>query len=117
MTLVTIKKREDFLRISKSNIKYFSKNIIVTCQKVDDADLIGDNICHVGYVVTKRVGNAVFRNKIKRRLRHIFRDNEEMMNPDFYYIAFAKSSIKNVKFSDIERDVKFCLKRVKEKLV
>ena len=54
MTLVTIKKREDFLRISKSNIKYFSKNIIVTCQKVDDADLIGDNICYIGYVVTKR---------------------------------------------------------------
>ncbi|MDA7705747.1 ribonuclease P protein component [Rickettsiales bacterium] len=116
MILKTIKKREDFLKISKSDIKYFSKNVIITCQKIENEQLIDDDIRYIGYVVTKKVGNAVFRNKIKRRLRHIFADNKSLMNPQFYYIVFAKSNIKNNQFFDIEKDVKFCLKRLKSKL-
>jgi len=116
MVLETIKKREDFLRITKSNIKYFSKNIVITCEKIKDSKLINQDIYYIGYVVTKRIGNAVFRNKIKRRLRHIFKEHQELMNPNYYYIVFAKTNVRNSKFSYIERDVKFCLNSLKKKI-
>jgi ribonuclease P protein component len=118
MTLATIKKREDFVRASNSNLKYFSKNVIVIVQKIEEQDSIIDNeTYHIGYVVTKRVGNAVIRNKIKRRLRHIIRDNyKTLMENGFHYVIIAKSNIKNSKFGDIERDVKFCLKNLSKKI-
>lgn len=112
MILETIKKREDFIKISKSNIKYFSKNVIITCHKIEDSNLIDQNIRHIGYIVTKKVGNAVIRNKIKRRLRHIFADYKNLMLDDFYYIALAKSNAKNATFQDISQNVKFCLKKL-----
>jgi ribonuclease P protein component len=112
MILQTIKKREDFVKISKSNIKFFSKNIILTCRKIEDIDLIDDNIRHIGYVVTKRVGNAVIRNKTKRRLRHILSQNKTLMDPNFYYVIIAKSNAKNSQFCQIENDVIFCLKKI-----
>lgn len=30
-----------------------------------------DHHCHVGFVVSKKVGGAVTRNRVKRRLRHL----------------------------------------------
>lgn len=34
----------------------------------------GDDMMRVGYTVTKKVGNAVVRNRMKRRLRELARD-------------------------------------------
>ena len=34
----------------------------------------GDGMMRVGYTVTKKVGNAVVRNRMKRRLRELARD-------------------------------------------
>lgn len=34
----------------------------------------GDIVCRVGFTVTKKIGNAVVRNRMKRRLRALARD-------------------------------------------
>ena len=39
-----------------------------------DADATGDP-AQVGFVVSKAVGNAVIRNRVKRRLRHLTREH------------------------------------------
>ncbi len=38
------------------------------------------------------------------------------MENGFHYVIIAKSNIKNSKFGDIERDVKFCLKNLSKKI-
>jgi ribonuclease P protein component len=43
----------------------------------------------VGYTVTKKVGNAVVRNRVRRRLREIVRLNQEMLVAGVDYVVMA----------------------------
>ncbi|SVD64374.1 uncharacterized protein METZ01_LOCUS417228, partial [marine metagenome] len=49
----------------------------------------------VGFSVSKRVGNAVTRNKIKRKLREIIRNEDLPGGWDIVFIARKKCSISN----------------------
>ncbi|GIG57998.1 ribonuclease P protein component [Longispora fulva] len=40
------------------------------------------NSPRAGFVVSKAVGNAVVRNRVKRRLRHLMRDRLGLLGPD-----------------------------------
>ncbi len=62
-TLNTIKKRSTFLNVKKKGqfLRSFSFNI----QILKDMNL--DNNINVGYTATKRLGNAIKRNKAKRK--------------------------------------------------
>ena len=63
-TLNTIKKRSTFLNVKKKGqfLRSFSFNI----QILKDMSL--DNNINVGYTATKRLGNAIKRNKAKRMI-------------------------------------------------
>lgn len=63
--LPTLKTRKEFLALRKMP-KYQTAEFIL--QGVLTAD--GDNLPKVGYTVTKKTGNSVVRNRIKRKLRH-----------------------------------------------
>ena len=69
-TITSIRKRADFLR-AKSGRKYRAP--LVHLQFIS-SQAPQPNTVRVGYTVSKHCGNAVARNKIKRRLRHIMRE-------------------------------------------
>jgi len=53
----------------------------------------------VGYAVSKRVGGAVVRNRVKRRLREIMR--ELPLRPGFDIVAVPQQSSKNASFNEL----------------
>ena len=65
--LFTIKKRATFVHIQDNGVMIRSNNINI--QKLIDQDL--DNKIGVGYTATKKIGNAVKRNKAKRIMREL----------------------------------------------
>ena len=53
---------------------------------------LGEADARVGIVTSKRVGNAVIRNRVRRLLREIFRAMRPRLIPGVWLVAVAKSS-------------------------
>lgn len=49
-----------------------------------------------GFIVTTKIGNAVFRNKVKRVLKEIIRNNIELFCDKYDYLFLSRYSLKNV---------------------
>lgn len=70
--LRTMTKRADFLRASRS-VRKATKGLVLQARKRSTAEPAPELI-RVGYTCSKKVGNAVKRNRAKRRLRAIVRE-------------------------------------------
>ena len=65
----------------------------------------------VGFTASKKVGNAVKRNRAKRRMRALFRAFEPRLSPG-RYVLVAKTATAELPFSELERHFSRLLKRV-----
>jgi len=65
----------------------------------------------VGFSVSKKIGGAVIRNKIKRRFREICRLMPEYFIPGFDYIFVVRLSAKNISRLELSNQIKTALKR------
>tara|TARA_B100000686_G_C16585231_1_gene860356 strand:- start:512 stop:841 length:330 start_codon:yes stop_codon:yes gene_type:complete len=99
----TIRKRTTFLLIRKKGkmIKGKTFNIILL------KDLNLENKILVGYTATKRIGNAIKRNKAKRIMRELSRKIiAEYGKINTYYVMIAKSSIFDIPFISQKNELK-----------
>ena len=64
----------------------------------------------VGFSVSKKVGNAVTRNLVKRRLRECFRPLLGDVKTGLYVIV-ARPSAAKAAFEDLRKDVRYLLKK------
>jgi len=55
----------------------------------------------VGFTVSKKIGNSVTRNKIRRRLKESFRALIPEIDNGYTYVLLARSPIKDAAFSEI----------------
>lgn len=69
------------------------------------------NAPRIGLTVTKKAGNAVERNRIKRRLRAIVRTQADEMAAGTDYVIVGRSDILNARFSDIQAEFSRRLRR------
>lgn len=61
--------------------------------------------CRIGLTVTRKTGGAVTRNRVKRRLREIYRTNRELFDEPFDLVVNARPSIKERSFDELEREL------------
>lgn len=119
LLIETIKKRSDFLAIGKKNTCYYSKSTLILAAKTSEFYLKDreEDFVRIGYTITKKTGNAVVRNKCKRRYREIFRKlAPKLAQKHFDYVILARKEILNCEFAQLESDVKFCLKGINKLL-
>ena len=101
--IFTIKKRTTFVYIRNNGIFIRSKNINI--QKLTNQDL--DNKIGVGYTATKKIGNAVKRNKSKRIMRELAsKVIIKYGKINFYYVIIAKSNLLKKNFKELELELK-----------
>jgi ribonuclease P protein component len=70
----------------------------------------------VGFVVSKRIGNAVVRNRVTRRLREIVRPRFAGMAPGTAIVMRALPGIDEQPFAELEADVVAALGSASRKL-
>ena len=71
------------------------------------------NRLRFGFVVSKKVGNAVVRNLIKRRFRAVAR---ELNLKSGEFIFMAKPEIVGVSYEDVKRAIINSLKKIDENI-
>ena len=73
------------------------------------------DILNISFVVKKKVGNSVARNKIKRRLRNIMNDATKKININlkYCYLLIAKISVLNEPYENIKQTLFSDLKKIK----
>lgn len=98
-----IKKKEDFNRIIR-NIKAFKFKYFIIYKEYND-----DNY-KFGISVSKKIGNAVVRNKIKRQVKNIIDKMDYQKN--FNCIIIIRKDFLNLSFKDKEKYLKEAFKKL-----
>ena len=61
-------------------------------------------VARVGVVASRAaVGNAVQRNRAKRRMRELFRRHQSMISPSCDLLIVARSALNRLEYAEIER--------------
>ena len=112
MPLETLTNRRDFLAAARAG-KAVTTGMIV--QRRDRA--VGETeepVIRVGYTASKKVGNAVFRNRAKRRLRAVVRDvlgNAEAESVDYVLIARSGTTVERP-YEALRGDFEYALRKL-----
>ena len=77
-----------------------------------DTDLYGDESARIGFVVSKAVGPAVIRNRVKRRLRHLMRDRVDTLVAGSHLVVRAQPAAATASSAELGAELDRCLDRV-----
>ena len=109
--IFSLKKQEDFKSIIKGE-KINNKYLTIFFRKLSDKS---NKNLNISFVAQKKLGNAIKRNKIKRRLKNIMNQIVKIskINFNYSYLFIAKKSIINAKFIDIKETIIKDYKKIK----
>ena len=115
--LRSLNKSRDFLKIlrqSKLNRKYFTIYFGKNSKEFDTND---HNHLNISFVIKKNIGNAVIRNKIKRKLKNAVQKiskKKQLINLNYTYIIFGKNNVYKDKFTNVLNEVNETFKKIKQ---
>jgi ribonuclease P protein component len=102
-----LKRRVDFLAAA-AGIKAPAKGLVLQVRARPDSGAV-----RLGFTVSKRVGNAVERNRVRRRLREVARLNAAgRLKPGHDYVLIGRRAALDVPFARLVEDFKSVLSRV-----
>ncbi len=109
--IVALSKNEEFKTLLKKK-KVTNKYVTIFFGTLNNKD---NKKLNISFSVKKKIGNAVCRNKIKRRLKSIMNDAVQKIpiNYQFSYLVISKPSMVNSEFNNIKETLFQEFKRIK----
>ena len=97
--------KNDFLYLRSKSRRTSARNVIVYYKKSQT----GSSLTRLGISVSKKVGCAVKRNRLKRRLRSICRSRPFFPNA---LVVFCQPSAVNAPYADLQRELDSLVSRL-----
>ena len=109
----SLNRSNDFIKIlkkNKLNTKYFTIYFDKNLKNLN-------KYLNISFVMKKKIGNAVIRNRIKRKLKYavqkIYKESK-VINPNYTYVIFGKNNVYKDKFANVLYEVNETFKKIKQ---
>ncbi|WP_077215230.1 ribonuclease P protein component [Bacillus dakarensis] len=100
-----VKKNKEFQEAFKKGKSFANRQFVVYSLKKP-----GQEHFRIGLSVSKKLGNAVTRNQIKRYIRQVFLELEEELSNEYDYIIIARKPASEMNFFEIKSSLVHVLK-------
>jgi ribonuclease P protein component len=111
VALVTLKKRSEFLRV-RSGRRWSSPAFVLEARS-RPRDTAGAQNARFGFTVSKQIGGAVVRNRVRRRLRALAAALEpSQVRQGYDYVIIARPAVVARAYRDLRTDLELALTRV-----
>ena len=109
--ILALSKNEEFTNLLKQK-KISNKYVTIFFGKLDNKD---KNKLNISFVTKKKIGNAVRRNKIKRRLKNITNEavKKILLKFNYSYLVIAKPTMLNNEYTIIKETLFQDLEKIK----
>jgi ribonuclease P protein component len=109
--LERLKRRADFLAAA-TGAKAHATAFVLQARQRPGPDSQADRV-RVGFTASKKVGNAVERNRVRRRLREVVRlSNSALLQPGHDYVLVARRATLEWPFERLMREFDRAVRRV-----
>ena len=112
MRLARLKTRRDFLRVADTRARFVTSGLILQIRKHNDDETAVLPPIRVGFTVSKKVGNSVVRNRVRRRLRaaaDMVIAQRAMPHRD--YVLIGRRESEDRAYADLLADIETALAR------
>ena len=113
----SLNRSKDFLKILKKkriNTKYFT---IYFDKNSRNFKKDFNKYLNISFVMKKNIGNAVTRNKIKRKLKYAVQKiskEKRLIDLNYTYVIFGKNNVYKDKFTNVLGEVNETFKKIKQ---
>lgn len=109
LIIYTVKKNKDYKNIYKIGRSVAGKYLVLYCNRGSSENT------RYGFSISKKIGKAVVRNRVKRILREICRQNEQWFMRGYDYVVIPKKYAAEKSYHDLGEEL-FKLARKQKKL-
>tara|TARA_Y100000590_G_scaffold329324_1_gene374012 strand:+ start:97 stop:450 length:354 start_codon:yes stop_codon:yes gene_type:complete len=109
----SLKKSKDFIKILKEkkiNTRYFT---IYFNKNSNNSN----KYLNISFVMKKNIGNAVTRNRVKRKLKNAVQkvsEENKLIDLNYTYVIFGKNNVYKDKFANVLNEVNKTFKKIKQ---
>ena len=109
----SLNKSKDFIKILKKkrlNTKYFTIYFDKNLENLN-------KYLNISFVMKKKIGNSVIRNKVKRKLKYAVQKiskEKHLIDLNYTYVIFGKNNVYKDKFENILKEVNETFKKIKQ---
>lgn len=99
-----VKKEKDFNAIFKEGKSFANRKFVIYRLENNEQHF------RVGLSVSKKLGNAVMRNQIKRRIRHILIAHKDQLVENVDFVVIARKGVEILDYAEMEKNLLHVLK-------
>jgi len=118
LTLQHLRQRREFVNVAKKGRKYAAPGLVLQAlnrlndQRRDYGIATGSGV-RIGFTVTRKVGNAVVRNRVRRRLRAAASQiAPKHVKGNFDLVLIGRAGTKKRNFEELKQDLLKALKHI-----